>query len=86
MVEGSIPAGKWLELLGEAAEKARDGVGEALARRIGGGAARDGWGGGGPVSSASWCASERAWHRGQLDHESELAVRENSEESEPKNI
>ena len=86
MVEGSIPAGKWLEPLGEAAEKARDGVGEALARRIGGGAAGDGWGGGGPASSASWRASERAWRRGQLDHESELAVRETSEESEPKNI
>ena len=40
MVEGSIPAGKWLELLGEAAEKARDGVGEALAGGIGGDAAR----------------------------------------------
>ena len=31
-------------------------------------------------------ACERAWHRGQLDHESELTVRETSEESEPKNI
>ena len=59
MVEGSIPAGKWLEPLGEAAEKARDGVGEALARRIGGGCGR-GWVGRWRAGELGVVACERA--------------------------